>query len=461
MTLARFAVAAILARRLSTEAFGQYVYVQWLVDIGFLTCTLGAAGVASRYFAEYRSQPRVLAAIARRWRPLSIGLPLAGAAATAGGVWLSGMPIGLSGYLVVLAWGIASGLSAMNAAALTGLQRFDLVFLANLLASVVMVVGAVLAPLEHEALSVVSGLMALAAGTASLVGLRSIAAISGPSPEHLDATHTRSIYRYALNMWVTALLASLVWSRGEVPILREIQGDAGVARYSVALTLYGGAVAGVMLGVSGVAQQITRLWGDGQLEAAVSLCRKAMDIQLLLAGLGALFLICFSPEIMRWGFGAKYQDSAPLLAVLALGLPALTVASHNHLLQIITGARYTRDTTLAGVVLLCGLSWVGIQTLGVAGAAWSRSTTLMAIALFTVVVCWRKWGALILSRANIAWAVILPSLSVWVCSLPTFYDSVLARLLAFCVCTAGLTLAVRNESGAVASGWILLLRQKF
>jgi len=51
VTGSRFAVAAILARRLSQGAFWQYAYAQWLVDISFLFCSLGVT-------APSRASPR-------------------------------------------------------------------------------------------------------------------------------------------------------------------------------------------------------------------------------------------------------------------------------------------------------------------------------------------------------------------------------------------------------------------
>ena len=75
LTAARFALAAIIARRLSQAGFGQYAYAQWLNDLAFLFCSLGATGVAARYVAEFRSQPGWLSAFIRRWRQFALGLP--------------------------------------------------------------------------------------------------------------------------------------------------------------------------------------------------------------------------------------------------------------------------------------------------------------------------------------------------------------------------------------------------
>ena len=91
-----------------------------------------------------------------------------------------------------------------------------------------------------------------------------------------------------LNIWITALLWALVWSRGELPIVRAFLGDSGVAHYSAALTLLGGAIAGVSLGIGGVAPQLTRLWGEGKHAEALATARRVMDIQVLLCGGAAL-----------------------------------------------------------------------------------------------------------------------------------------------------------------------------
>ena len=87
LTVARFLFAAILARRLSLTDFGQYVYGQWLADLTFMVCSLGAMGAISRYVAEFRHDPGLLTAVVRRWRPFALGLPWVAAAAVPFAAW--------------------------------------------------------------------------------------------------------------------------------------------------------------------------------------------------------------------------------------------------------------------------------------------------------------------------------------------------------------------------------------
>lgn len=445
VTASRFALTAILARRLSTEVFGQYAYAQWLVDICFLVCAFGATGVASRYFAEYRHQPAKLAAIVRRWRPFSLALPFAGALAAALGAWLSEMPLHAEAYALLLCWGLAAGIWGMHVAALSGLQRFDLVFRSNVLAAATMLIGATLLPLHDGSPLTLLAIMAVANATAALVGVRYITEATRGDVVKLENRLTHEIWRYSLNIWLASLLWSLAWSRGEVPVIRGLLGDDAVARYSVALTLYGGAVAGVMLGVSGIAPQITRFWGEGNQAAAVALCRRAMDLQLLLAGLGALALIWFAPELMQLGFGPRYRDSAMLLGILAVGLPALTLASHNHLMQIITGARYNRDTTLLAVILLMGLTSAGVVAFGVVGGAWARATTLLALGGITLFVSWRRWGSAAIGMLNIG-LILTVSVASVLCNSLGIFLSLPFRGVVWATLSMALLALIKDES---------------
>src|SRR2546430_5419651 len=76
LTGSRFAVVAILARRLSQGALGQYAYAQWLVDICFLFCSLGVTGAISRFAAQYSHAPLLLSGLFRRGWPFAVGLSL-------------------------------------------------------------------------------------------------------------------------------------------------------------------------------------------------------------------------------------------------------------------------------------------------------------------------------------------------------------------------------------------------
>ncbi|UUZ63753.1 oligosaccharide flippase family protein [Polaromonas sp. P1-6] len=213
LTGSRFALAAILARRLSSSGFGQFVYAQWLVDMAFLVCSLGATGAVSRYVAEYHSDAAKLNAFIQKWRPWALGLPALAGGAVVVGTWMSGLALDLTSVILLALWAIASAAWAMQTAALTGFQRFDLIFYANLIAATSMLAGVLLLPVSANNPAILFALMAAASGMATLPGLsqtlgwKNVEAVAPISEDQW-----RSVRRYAVNMWLIALLWALLWS---------------------------------------------------------------------------------------------------------------------------------------------------------------------------------------------------------------------------------------------------------
>ncbi len=446
LTAARFFFAGILARRLSLTDFGQYAYGQWLADFTFMVCSLGAMGAIGRYVAEFRHDPGLLAAVVRRWRPFAHGLPWLAAAVVPFAASLSGLTLDANGLALLALLTMTSGLWAMQTAALTGMQRFDLAFRASVVAAVVLIAGALWMPLGANGPSRVFGLMALASGSAAVVGSASTRRLLDGPPTVIDATRWRGIREYAINMWLTALLWSLVWSRGEMPIVRAYLGDAGVAHYAAALVLFGGAIQGVMLATGGVAPQLTRLWGEGQKTQAVALARRIMDMQLLLCGIAAVLLIGLGPEVMQLAFGAGFRAGSMVLAVLSLGLIGLTVSCQNHLLQIATDGRFSRNATSAGLVALMASAMVLVASAGLFGAAVARAGTMLLMAGVSLFVVHQRWGATAYSRRNVmavlAIVVACAAVQTQMADLSWIVRAGLALLA-----TGLLTVAVRDTSG--------------
>jgi O-antigen/teichoic acid export membrane protein len=440
----RFALLALLARHMEPAVFGVFAYSQWLVEITFLVVNLGATGTIARYSAEYRHMPSFAASLLRSWRPYSLLLPMVGALATVAAAGLSRVHGSSAEYSLLLVWAFANGVRAMHEAALAGLQRFDLVFRSNFMCGVLMLAGS-LSTLTFPSLQRAYLIMAVAAGASCVVGISSIWSDTGGPADPLPKRAVSEIRQYAVRIWITAVLWNLVWSRGEVPILRHELGDPAVARYAVALSLYGGAVAAVMLGIGGLAPQITRMRVEESEVAAAGLCRRAMDLQLLICGLAASFIVWFSPDLMSAFYGHKYTASAGFLVVLAIGLPAMSLATHNHLLQISTGANYSLYSTLIGAVALAGIAYVGISIEGEIGAAMARSAVVLSLGLATAVISRRRWGVGSVSFGNLSSvSICLACSGCVVIYLPDELHTF--RLLGFTVAAVGLALSIRGRS---------------
>lgn len=454
LAASRFAVTAILARRLSVPEFGQFAYGQWLVDLAFLVCSLGATGVAGRYLAEYRHDAGRSSAVVRLWRPFAFGLPVLAGAMALLGAWTAGFRFDAFSVAAMIAWAIANGLWAMQTSALTGLQRFDLIFMANAIAAVLMIVGALIIPMSPGTPGPVFALMAATAGSAALVGFRQTGIVARGAPTRIDQGLLRDIRRYAFNVWVTALLWSLVWSRGEMPVVHAYMGDDGVARYAAVLTLFGGAIQGVMLAVSAVAPYLTRLWGEGSQTQAIALARRIMDTQLVACGIAALLLICFGPELLLLAFGTAYRGESGTLAILSLGILAMAASSQGHLLQIATNAQFNRNTTLLGALLLFVLAVWLVGAEGLPGAAMARATTMILVGAASLLVVRLRWGRESWSSWNAASTSMLvgASAAIVLWQTGTTWPS---RAAIACVAILLIALAVRDADGRMQTREII------
>jgi O-antigen/teichoic acid export membrane protein len=288
----------------------------------------------------------------------------------------------------------------MRTAVLTGMQRFDLIFLASGLATAIMLAGALLLP-PNGSVMILFGLMATAFGAAAVVGATTTRRLVSGKIGSIDPDAWRSIRGYAFNIWITALLWSLVWSRGEMPIVRAYLGDAGVAHYTAAMSLFGGAIQGVMLAVSGIAPQLTVLWGGDRRDEAIAAARTVMDVQLLFCGVGSLMLIYLGPELISLAFGNAYREAAAPLTVFAIGLLAMAVSSQTYILQLATDARFSRNTTLLGLILLFVAAILLTPLYGLVGTAIARAGTMLVMAGAAIVFTIRRWGPAAITGRNV------------------------------------------------------------
>jgi O-antigen/teichoic acid export membrane protein len=459
----RFVLTAILARRLSSTEFGQFVYAQWLVDVGFMTCAFGLDGIASRYLAEYAHDPLRRAAFLRRWVPWALTLPVLSGLVIVAGAILSELILTPLGYTLLAGWTMATGWWAMQTAALYGHQRFDLMLSANIMFTAIVVLAALFIPVNRNFPDLLFSVLAASSFFACLFGTRQIAALwVGVTSVGSVELPWSKIRAYAFNVWLTALLWSLVWSRGELPLVRVYLGDEGIAHYTVALTLFFGAVQGTMLWVRGVAPHLTSEWGRGHKAEAIAIARRLSDVQLLVSSCAALLLVCFGPEVLGLIFGAAYRTSATSLGILSLGLMTLSASAQNQLLQIDTDAKFNRDTSLAGLVFLYSIALIAIPWLGAAGAAMARALTMWGLLLLSLIYVRQSWGCAALSVRNTT--VALCAVSVPALVLAVIDSHYVVRMLITIPSLAALFLMLRGENrqlvaiDVATAGWFHLCR---
>lgn len=460
LTVSRFAFTAILARRLSTDGFGRFTYAQWMVDIAFLVCALGVTGAASRYMAEFRHDEKSLQSFMGSWRPWAIGLPFLAGGAVLVGAFLSSYELDSLSKLLLALWATTNGIMAMEIAALAGLQRFDLIFCSNLIVASVMVAGALLLQVDSDSQAALYAIMAVACGVGSVPGLMACYKYKAEKSSVINLEKWRSIRSYAMNMWLVALLWSLVWSRGELPIVKSMLGDRGVASYVTALTLFGGAIQGVMLGVSAVAPQLTRLWGEGRKVDALTTARNVMDLQLLVCGAASSVLIYLGPEILSLFFGHGYGAQALTLKILSVGLVSMALANQNHLLQIASDGRYSRNVTAVGLFVLMFSSVVLVPLLSVVGAGLARAGTMILMSVVSIEMVRRRFGKDYISIGNVYFVYLLLIIDLILCQILANIGFV-SRVVMLVLSIVVLVYIVRDRAGQLQAKYLMRNLKRF
>lgn len=456
----RFTSSLIFARNLDLTSFGHFSFAVWIVDFSLLLFSFGVGPILSRYLAQFAAAPPMQAALWARMRSLVLVVPALSTTGACLGFALFEGEQSASLLLSLACWSFVGGILTLNTAVLAGLQRWDLLLLQNGVSAAIMVGGALLAAhldwglLAAFATMAVASVGALVAGRVPASHHKVQGASAGTSIDW------KSVRLFAFNSWATAVLASLAWSRGELPVLRWQSGAEAVANYSAALLIWGGVTQVLMLGMGPVSQMVTRNWGAGNMDSTRRLAAQSFDVQILIAAVSGVGLITFGDYLLAAMFANKYSDAAPALSLLCLGLVAFAVSMQSHLLQLQTDGRFNRNVLVLAVVGLFATAVPLIIEFDTRGAAASRFIALAIVLVATVTHARRVFGPQIFSQRNLVVACIaLGSAAVLQSFTPTSYP--IARITIFLILFAGLILGFRDESGAMVAGNIWRFVRQF
>ncbi|MEP7244803.1 MAG: polysaccharide biosynthesis C-terminal domain-containing protein, partial [Gammaproteobacteria bacterium] len=229
---------------------------------------------------------------------------------------------------------------------------------------------------------------------------------------NLTSAEVKIIGPYATNAWLTSIVGSFVWARGELAVVKGHLGESAVGFYSVGLTLSGIINQATALLTGGLWPQIARGWDKGDRESVLRLSSFTTNLLMVVSGLSSGFVICFAPYIVALLFGQRFHESSRLVVILALGPLALASGSANLVLQAATNGRFARDVTLAGGVTLFGAALLLLPHFGIAGAAVARSATQIVVAGSTLVWLGRVTGHDARTRQNLRSFVLLVASAV-------------------------------------------------
>lgn len=398
------------ARFLGPDRLGVQTYIAWAALSLSMLLTVGLSRALSRYIAlalGARAGGDVGSLVRWAWRVQ------AGAALAGGGLLLT---VAATSHKQSLVWSIVAGvvfLSALQtvpAAVLIAMQRWRAYTLIGLVTGIV---GSVATVAVLAAGGGIAGMFAveLVVVLINLVWALALVRRAIP-PQSDDSRHVgllvREVRGYAVLATVQAVLTLIVWRRSEIFLIEHFAPVSQVAVYSIAFGIVF-AVQQLPAGLVGaLTPAIATLLGAGQIDRIRSGVARALRLALLFSLPVTAGLLAVGPDLVEVVYGADYTAAGPVLLVLVLVLPLVTVADvGGAVLHAYGQIRQMIVIGLVATVIDVVLALLLIPDHGAMGAAVANAAAQATLAGLRVVLAVRAvggtdWEPVVLLRALLA-----------------------------------------------------------
>lgn len=381
---ARLLIVALIGRRFGAATLGVFVFAQWIIDVTFLSLSFGLPAAATRFLPALGGNASSRFKFLRTYRRYAVGVVLAVAGVAVAASWVSDIARLTSELLAVGSWALGTAIWAHSSALAQGTFQFRRLVLANGAFLAVVAIG-LSGIVDAGALSSIGFLMAAANVSASSIVLRGWS-VGPTSSAHAGTANappplTPAVWRYALNAWIGSLAGFIVWSRGEVFVVKAIVGDVALGHYAAALTIVGTVNYGVGLVWGALAPRISLHWDQGDYKAIGALTERMTMVLMMVASTVAVVTIGLAPVILGLIFGTGFSNDAGLVALLAIGCLGLSAGAVNQVVQTATDGRFGRNTSVIGGFALLSIAWILTETMSTTGAAVARSSVQVAVAV--------------------------------------------------------------------------------
>jgi O-antigen/teichoic acid export membrane protein len=393
--LALLAISIAAARYLGADQFGRQSFIAF-VEISALTlCAAGLPLALARFAGDAvgRRDPRVVGGLARWVGRMAFLSGLVGAAVVGG--------IGLAGAEPRAAWLLAAvvvlvgTVQRVPAALLNGLQQWRVPSLVGIVIAVVSTVATV------AALAAGGGIVSMFAVEAavtlgSLVWLWTLsrrAAAALGDPGHVGAALRRDFLRFSFVASLGVVLTLVVWRRSEFLFLNHYSSDSQIALYSVsfsavaALILIPQSIIGVLL------PAVATLLGAGAKDRIRWGFERSIRLLLVMTLPMTAVAVALGPLALRLVYGPEFEDAGPVVVVLLLSVPVVTLINLSNVVLAGTGRQWFQLSTGAiGAVVNIGLDFTLIPRYDAIGAALANSGGQLAAGLPVLVYAAKRIG---------------------------------------------------------------------
>ena len=380
-----FVTSLLLARTLSADGYGLYVYAAAWATLLTGPATLGFDRLLIRQIAVYRASAAwaLMRGLLRQARRLTLVTSLVLTAAASAAVWLtveqsaaqtratlwvSLLSVPLLG-LISLQQATAQGLKQVVVGQLPMTLIRPVTFIL-LIITLRAATGAALLPVQAMALSVVVTLLTLA------LGAKMLQAILPAELQTRADQQTEDWVRRALPLlWIGGLY--LVNSQMDTLMLGAMRETSEVARYNVANRLADLMTFTLFAVNITIAPTVTELWATGEIERLRRVVRQSIRAVAAVSVPLAIGLVVFGRPLLRL-FGSEFAQGYQALVILTGGQLVNALAGSVGLLLVMTN--HERDVIIAHGLSLCVILLLGfllIPRWGIEGTAWARVGSLI------------------------------------------------------------------------------------
>lgn len=392
---ARFAqlgMAVILARRFGPEGYGLFTYALGLGLLGGRVGALGWPTLMMRFIPAYIAQAdwSGLKGLLRAAYPVVIAAGITVGLAMAGLAWGLGRDHKLFEGLVLGAVLLpVMGLRSLVRNMLAGYKRpSDGIMVDELLPPALICLVTPLLGIRDAAEAVwIYGVLSLLAIAYGVIRLRRV------TPAELGTAQAEMRLRRWMSIALPALVgmsAKLIMNRSDVIMIAPLSTLEEVSFYGVALRVTFVQTFPMVVLSTVLSPQISSHVAAGRMRRASRLFTASLLFSGVLSGVIALGLVVFREPLMTLLFGAAYQGSGQVLAVLALAqIPACLGISTTAFLLMNGREKSFGAMTLAGLALNIGGNFLLIPGMGAIGASWATAASATLLTGMQMYLCLR------------------------------------------------------------------------
>jgi len=199
------------------------------------------------------------------------------------------------------------------------------------------------------------------------------------------------LWREAWPAGVSMTMAS-VYFFIDTAMLRPLQGEVAVARYSVAYRLMTFVLMVPVLFSNVLFPVYSRLWAKGA-DALRPFFQRSLAVLLALGVTVLATVPLFSADIMSVVYEPGYRSSAPALTILCVAI-ATVFAAYPHVTLLLAAGKQRVMMLISslGAALNIGMNLWAIPRFGIEGAAWTTVATEAFVLLSAALCGWRLTG---------------------------------------------------------------------